>query len=121
MQFNASIFTKSNVIDLTILHNQSSLVYSMDTSHQAFSTDASADIGNQSPSNLVGSLSYCSDSKTWKENQALQANLVAATRECADSHLNDPQAGTINGKSLTGLLYGLESLRKRGSENEIDL
>ncbi|KAF6240269.1 hypothetical protein HO173_001880 [Letharia columbiana] len=121
MQFSASIHTESNVIDVTILPNQSSVIYSMDTCHQAFSTDASADTGKQGPRSLVGSLIYDLDSKTWEENQALQANLVAATRECADSQLHVPQAGAAKGKSLRELLYGLESLRKRGSENETDV
>ena len=121
MRFNASIHTESNVIDLTVLRNQSSVIYSMDNAHQAFSTDLSADNGGQSPRNLLGSLSYCTDAKTWKENQVLQANLIAATRECADNHLHVPQAGAAKGKSLVELLYGLESLRKRGSENETDV
>ena len=69
----------------------------------------------------MGSLSYCTESKTWKENQDLQANLVAATRECADSHLHVSQAGVAHGKPLTDLLYGLESLRKRGSDNETEV
>lgn len=121
MQYNTCIHTESNVIDLTILRNQSSIVYSMDTSHQAFTTDALADSGKQSSRSLMGSLSYCADSDTWNENQALQANLVAATKECADSHKHARHAGTAKGKSPTELLYGLESLRKRGSENEANL
>ena len=69
----------------------------------------------------MGSLSYSTDSDTWKEDKSLQANLVAAARECADSRLYVPQAGAAKGKSLTELLYGLESLRKRGSDNETDV
>lgn len=121
MKFNASIHTQGNVIALTVLRNQSSVVYSMDTLHQSFSTDASADTGEQRSRSLVGSLTYRMDTETWEENQTLQANLVAATRECADSHASIPQAGTAKGKPLTELLYGLESLRKRGSEKETDV
>ena len=121
MQFNTSIHTKSNIIDVTVLRNQSSVVYSMDTSHQAFSTDALADTETQSSRSLMGSLSYDTDSKAWRENQTLQANLVAAMKECADSQLHIPQPGAAREKSLTELLYGLESLRKRGSEIEIDV
>ena len=121
IQVNASIHTQSNVIDLTVLRNKRSLVYSMDTFHQAFSTDAPADTGKQSSQSLVGSLRCCTDSKTWEENQVLQAGLVAAMRECADSHLHVGQAAVANKKQLTELLYGLESLRKRGLENEADV
>lgn len=121
MQFNTSIHVDGNVIDLTVLPDQNSVVYSMDTSHQAFSTKASVETVKQSSRGLVGSLRYCTDSKTWKENEALQANVIAATRECADSHLYVPQAGAAEGKSLTELFYGLESLRKRGSEIETDI
>ena len=120
-QFNASIHTESNVIDLSVLRDQSAIVYAMDTCHQPFATDASAGTERQSPRSLVGSLSYCTDSDTWKEDKSLQANLVAASRECADSHPDAPQAGAAKGKSLTELLYGLESLRKRGSDNETDV
>ena len=121
MQFNASIPTESNVIDLTVLHSQSSIVYSMDTSHQAFSKDALGDSEKSNSRSLVGSLRYCTDSKIWKANEALQGNLAAAMRERADSILHAPKAGAAKGKSLTELLYGLESLRKRGSENETDV
>ena len=121
MQFNASIPTESNVIDLIVLRDQCSVVYSMDTSRQAFSTDALADTGKQSSRSLVGSLSFCSDSQTWRDNKSLQENLVAATRKCADSHLHIPQVGAAEGESFKELLYGLESLRKRGSENETNL
>lgn len=121
LQFNKSFRTDSNIIDVTVLRNQNSIVYSMDTSHQAFSIDALTDIEKQSSRSLMGSLTYYTDSKTWKENQALQAGLVAATRECADSQLHVPQAGAAKEKSLKELLYGLESLRKRGSEIETDV
>lgn len=119
LQFDATIQTPSNVIDLALLRNQSSVVYSMDTFHQPFSTDASADIGKLNPP--LGSLSYVTESRTWQVIEALQANLVTATRECAERNLRAPGIGTANGKSLTELLYGLESLRKRGSENETDV
>ena len=121
MQFNISIHTESNVIDFALLPNQHSVVYSMDPSHQAFSTDVAADNGKQSSRSLVGSLNYCMESKTWKESEALQANLIAATRECACSHVNGSQAGADEGKPLTELLYSLEGLRKRTAENEIDI
>ena len=121
MQFSTSIHTESNVIDVTVLRDQSSVVYSMDTSHQAFSIDVLANPETQSSRSLMGSLSYDMDSKAWRQNQTLQANLVAATKECADSQLHLPQPGAAREKSLTELLYGLESLRKRGSEIEIDV
>lgn len=120
IEVNTTIHTESNVIGLTVLRDQSSVVYSMDTFHQAFSTDAQ-DTGKQISRSLVGSLNYCTESQTWQENRALQSKLVAATSDWADSHLHVPQAVATEGKSLTDLLYGLESLRKRGSENEIDM
>ena len=117
-----SIYTESNVIDMTLLPDQTSVVYSMDICHEAFSTDATTDNEPSDPRSLMGSLSYCRDSKTWKANDSLQAKLVGATRECADSNLNAPQVTAAKGKSFTELFYGLESLRKRGSENsEIDV
>lgn len=121
MQFSTSTHTESNIIDLTVLRNQNSVVYSMDTLHQAFSIDALADTEKQSSRSFMGSLIYDSDSKAWKENQALQANFVAATKECADSQLHIPQPEAAREKSLTELFYSLGSLRKRGSEVEIDV
>lgn len=93
----------------------------MDSSHQAFSTDVLVDAENMNSRSLVGSLSYCTDSVTWKVNESLQANLAAAMRDCVDSNLNVLQAGAGKGRSLTELLYGLGSLRKRGSENELEV
>ena len=117
VQFHTSISTESHVIDLTILRNQASVVYSMDTSHQASSTDVPADSKTSSAQHLVGSLSYCIDSKNWKVNESLQANLDRAMRECADANPNVSQIGAAKEKPITELLYGLESLRKRGSDN----
>ena len=74
----------------------------------------------ESSRSLVGSLKYCMQSKTWKENEDLQENIVTATRECACGHVNGSQPGADEGKPLTELLYSLESLRKRNSENETD-
>ena len=121
MQFHTSIRTESNVIDFALLPNQHSVVYSMDPSHQPFSTGVTTDTGKESSRSLVGSLNYCMKSKTWNENEDLQANLVKATRECACSHVNGSQTGADEGKPLTELVYGLESLRKRTSENETDI
>lgn len=117
MQFHASIHTESNVIDSTLVSNQSSVVYSMDPSHQAFSTDALVNTKIPNSRSLVGSLSYCPDSKTWKVNGSLQERLVEAMRECAQGNLQVPQIGAATEKPLTELLYGLESLRKRGADN----
>ena len=118
MQFNTSIHTEGNVIDLTLLREQKSVIYSMDTFHQAFSTHALADTGEQNSRSLVGSLAYCGDTQSWKVNEDLQANLVAATRECSDSSLDVRREEGPKGSSLVDLLYGLEGLRKRGTENE---
>ena len=120
MQFNTSIHTESNVLDLTLLRNQNSVVYSMDTSRQAFSTEASPDTAESNSRSLVGSLSYCTGGTTWEMNEALQADLVATMRECANSNLHVPQTTEAKGKSSTEVLYGLESLRKRGAENEAE-
>ena len=121
MQYNGSMHTESNVIDLTALRDRSCIVYSMDTSHQAFSTGAAADTVKSNKRSLVGSANYCIDSGIWKANEPLQTNLVVAMRECADSNPIMPQERVAKGKSLIELLYGLESLRKRGPENEMDV
>lgn len=117
MQFHASIHTEGNVIDSTLLGTQSSVVYSMDTSHQVFSTDALVDTEKSNSRSLVGSLSYCQDSKTWSVNGFLQEKLVESMRECAQSNLHAPQIRAVKEKPLTELLYSLESLRKRGADN----
>ena len=117
VQFHTNISTESNVIDLTVLRNKSSVVYSMDTSHQASSTDVPADFCTSSSQRLMGSLSYCTDSKSWKVNEFLQANLDRAIRECADASPDISQTRAAKEKPITELLYGLESLRKRGSDN----
>ena len=120
MVFNTSICTESNVVGLTVLRNHNSIIYSMDTLHRAFSTDLIASTEKGDSRSMVGSLIYCTDTDTWKENEGLQETLTVAMRECAESNLGISQAGVAKGKSVTELLYGLESLRKRGSENEVD-
>ena len=57
------------------------------------------------------------DSKIWKVNGSLQANLERAMKECADANLNVSQTRAAKEKPITELIYSLESLRKRGSEN----
>ena len=118
MQFNASIHTESNVIDLTVLGEQRTVIYSMDTLHQAFSTHALADTGEANSRNLVGAMIYCAEFKSWKVDEVLRANLAATMRECADSNPDVPRVEAPKGSSLVDLLYGLEGLRKRGLENE---
>ena len=119
VQFHTNISTKSNVIDLTILRYQNSVVYSMDTSHQASSTDVSADSEISSSQCLMGSLSYCTNSENWKVNESLQANLERAIRESANANLNvSRETREAKEKPITELLYGLESLRKRGPDND---
>ena len=117
VQFHTHISTESNVIDLTILHDQKSVVYSMDTSHQASPTDVPADSETSSSQRLMSSLSYCQDEKIWKVNESLQANLERAMRECADANPNVSQIRAAKEKPITELLHGLENLRKRGSDN----
>ena len=121
MQYHASMHTESNVIDLTVLPDQSSIIYSMDNSHQNSSTSAAADNVKSNTRSLMGSVSYCIDSGTWKANEPLQADLAIAMRACADSTPHVTQARVAKGKSLTELLYGMESLRKRETENETDV
>ena len=117
VQFHTNISTEGNVIDLTLLRNQNLIIYSMDSSHQASPTDVPADSGTSISQRLVGSLNYCNNSKQWKVNESLQANLERAMRECADANPNVSQTGAAKEKPITELLYGLESLRKRGSDN----
>lgn len=75
------------------------------------------DSGTSGSQRLMGSLSYCKDSNDWKVNGSLQANLERAMRECADANPNVSQTKAAKDKPITELLYGLESLRKRGSDN----
>ena len=117
VQFHTNISTECNVIDLTLLRNQNSVVYTMDTSHQASPTGVPADSGTSSSQRLMGSLSYCNNSKKWKVNESLQANLERAMKECAYANPNVSQTEGPKEKPITELLYGLESLRKRGSDN----
>ena len=57
------------------------------------------------------------DSKIWKVDKSLQANLERAMKECADANLNVSQTRAAKEKPITESIYSLESLRKRGSDN----
>ena len=112
IDFRETYPTDGNIIDMVVLEDRSSVIYSMDNIHEPFSR-AEEDDGS-APRPLVEAIHFLRDPQRWEEDLNLDDKLLPALDECAKIGPLVPQKNTAKGKSLKELLYGLESLRKRG-------
>ena len=106
-----------NVIDVVTIQDQGEVVYSMDTVHEAFSTTTVANDQAQKERFTIGVMKITQNAMSemcLQQSQHLQ--LVTAMEQCIQMQPFIPENSTAKGKSLRDLLYGLESLRKRGGE-----
>ena len=106
-----------NVIDVVAIQDQGAIVYSMDTVHEAFSTTTVANDQAQKERSTIGVMKITQNaiSETClQQSQHLQ--LVTAMKQCIQRQSFIHENLTAKGKSMRDLLYGLESLRKRGGE-----
>lgn len=93
----------------------------MDTIHKPFSTSVTADDQDQNVHSATGALRYnlggAPNEAVTKSNGKLIAAMARAI-EKEPSVLPEP---TAQGRSIKELLYGLEGLRKRGTEEQEDI
>lgn len=115
-----SYAVEANVIDLAILPDRGSIVFSMDMIHCSFSTTVTVSEVDQYTRAAVGAIKVSADGLWFEEDLEMYAKLAPAMAHCASSHPSVEQKGVAKGKSLRELLYGLESLRKRGGEDWLD-
>ena len=63
---------------------------------------------------------FASNSQLIEKDSSLHMDLLPAIETCAKGQLFVEQKNAAKGKSLKELLYGLESLRKRASDDAND-
>lgn len=112
---------EANVIDMAILSDRGSLIYSMDMIHCRFSTSVTASEEEQHSRLAVGAIRLTADDSWFEKDLDLHEELVPTMEQSARSRLLTEQKNTAKGKSLRELLYGLEGLRKRGGEDGVRL
>ena len=110
---------KGNVIDIAVIQDQGAVVYSMDTVHEAFSTTTVANDQAQKERFTTGVMKITQNAMSKMCMQQHQhPQLVTAMEQCIQRQPFIYENSTAKGKSLRDLLYGLESLRKRGGEEQ---
>lgn len=108
-----------NVIDVVAIQDQGAVVYSMDTVHEAFSTTTLANDRAQKECSTIGVMKITQNAMSemcLQQGQHLQ--LVTAMEHCIQRQSFIHENSTAKGKSMRDLLYGLESLRKRGGDEQ---
>lgn len=110
---------EGNVIDVVAIPDQGAVVYSMDTLHEAFSTTTVANDQAQKERLPIGVMKITQDAMSEMCLQQCQhPQLVTAMEQCIQRQSFIHENSTAKGKSMRDLLYGLESLRKRGGEEQ---
>lgn len=104
-----------NVVDVTTLDEKSTILYSLDNCHTAFSTTALESEADQFLRPMLGYLSF-SPSGHW-EGVGDMGNPIACMEQSAKAQEPMVNSGVENERSLRELLYGIENLRKRGQED----
>ena len=116
LTFQASISLEYNVIDMVFVPQIDSVVYSMDTVHQPFSTTVGSSNDEQGLRRSVGALQ--ATDVGWEINTGTTKFLVESMKNAVTSQPTSSEETTVERRSLKELLYNLENLRKRGSEGE---
>ena len=110
---------KGNVIDVAFIQDEGAVVYSMDTVHEAFSTTRVANDQAQKERFSIGVMKITQNARSELCMQQHQhPQLVTAMEQCIQRQAIIHENSTAKGKSMRDLLYGLESLRKRGGEEQ---
>ena len=108
-----------NVIDVVAIQDQGAVAYSMDTVHEAFSTTKVANDQAQKERSTIGVMKITQNAMSEMSLQQSQhPQLVTAMEQCIQRQLFIHENSTAKGKSMRDLLYGLESLRKRGGDEQ---
>lgn len=116
ISFKASVPLESNVIDVVFIPQSESVLYSMDAVHQPFSTTAMASAEEQESRPSVGAVQ--ATKLGWERKSEGTMGLVAVLERQLKNQANYMQNGKMKGGSVRELLYNLENLRKRISEDE---
>jgi len=116
VSFKASVSLEGNVIDVVFIPPSESVVYSMDAVHKPFSTTIVACAEEQESRPSVGAVQ--ATKLGWERDTEATRGLVVVMQECLGNQPDILEDGKMKGGSMRELLYNLEGLRKRGSEDE---
>ena len=114
LDFREYITCLGNVLDVAVLDNRCSIIYSLDNFHVPFSTTQIADADEQTARSPLGSLTLDS-SGYWKQCDIMQNVIAGLENKAARKDAYDINEGNDRG-SLSTYLYGIENLRKRGQD-----
>ena len=111
---------EGNVINVAVIQDQGAVVYSMDTVHEAFSTTTTVATDQVQHERFpIGVMKITENARSEMCMQQHQhPQLVTAMEQCIQRQSFIHENLTAKGKSMRDLLYGLESLRKRGGEEQ---
>lgn len=111
--FREYITFLGNVLDVAVLDNKCSIIYSLDNFHVPFSTTTIAGTDQQTARAPLGSLALDS-SGHWKPYD-IMPNIMTGLENKARKDAENINQGNDRG-SLSAFLYGIENLRKRGQD-----
>lgn len=115
LQYRGCCPVSGNVVDVTTLDERSTIIYSLDNCHTAFSTTALESEPEQLSRPMLGYLSF-NPSGHW-EGIGDMENPIACMEKSAKAQQPVLNPGSENERSLLELLYGIENLRKKGQED----
>ena len=104
------------MVDVTTVNEISTIIFSLDNCHTAFSTTALASEAEQISRPMLGYLSFNS-SGHWEGIGDLEKS-IACIEQNAKTQEPVKNSGQENERLLRELLYGIENLRKRGQEDD---
>ena len=110
---------EGNVIDVAVIQDQRAVVYSVDTVHEPFSTTMVTNDQAQKERSTIGLMKITQNANVEMCMQQHQhPQLITAMEQCIQRQSFIYENSMAKGKSMRDLLYGLESLRKRGGEEQ---
>ena len=109
-----TVCVEGNVLDVVFIKNPEFVLYTMDAVHQSFSTATAGISQRENPRPWVGVLNWTNSG--WKKNAGPNGELLANMQVCLEDQPRNLDFGTAKRRSMRELLYNLESLRKKDSE-----
>ena len=112
LEFRQYLLVEGNVLDVAILHGQRTFLVSMDNVHLPLST-TTVENGGCRPA--LAAYSYVAESSRWVRGCDFEHTMRAVNRLVASQDLRFVKSDSKD-SLLSGLLYGIENLRKRSQE-----
>lgn len=117
----SSITLEGNVLDLVCLKEQDFVFYSVDTTHQPLSSNIDVNDQDEIVPRAIGVLRYNSETTSYEKIVTPSPDLALAMESAIRNQSSVSEVPKAKGQSTRDFFYGLESLRKRGSEEQNDI